>query len=277
MTNAFNLLFPEWQGYGVHQDVYHGAYHFCNHVTPSLNYTEVEVSLQDNLEQEGGILGRSLLYNMLNQASDLLQAANPSQIFMMGGTCACEIAPISFLNEQYDEDLAIFWFDAHGDLNTPETSPSHRMHGMPLRSLLGEGDPLILSKVERFVRTQQVALVGVRDLDQGEDAFIRRHKIPIFKIAQSSHTSALVDFIQSSGFSKAYIHFDLDVLEPSEFDHTLLQVPGGLSINRSIEAVQLIRKHVDVVGCSVVEYCPKDTSGDEQLKRLISQGMGVNI
>ena len=58
---------------------------------------------------------------------------------MIGGTCGAEIAPVAYLNNHYESDLAILWFDAHGDLNTPKTSLSGHFHGMVLRTLLGEG------------------------------------------------------------------------------------------------------------------------------------------
>lgn len=277
MSKPFNLLFPEWQGYGAHQDVYHGAQHFCRHVGEKLTFDEVKVPEKEQLVEEGGIIGRSSLLKLLDQASSILNAANPASTFMIGGTCACEIAPISFLNNQYDNDLAVFWFDAHGDLNTPASSPSHRLHGMPLRALLGEGDTQLLRRIPKFLNTEQVALVGARDLDVSEQLFVENNRVPIFRPNQVSHTSELIDFAKSAGFTKAYVHFDLDVLEPDEFPHVLVSVPDGLRISNAIVGLRLIRENFDVVGCSIVEYCPKEGGGDEQLMQLMNEGMGIAI
>lgn len=277
MKGQFNLFFPEWQGYGAHQKVFHGAQHFCRHVGNSLQYNEVQVPESEELKQEGGIIGRSSLLQLMNKASSILKGTDPSHTFMIGGTCACEIVPISFMNEKYDNDLAVFWFDAHGDLNTPDSSPSGRMHGMPLRSLLGEGDPLILEHVSRILKPEQVALVGSRDLDQGEQAYIREQNLPVFKPTSGSHLNELVDFAKSAGFKHAYIHFDLDVLEPAEFPHVLVSVADGLSIQNAITGLSLVRDNFEVVGCSIVEYCPKEGGGEKELGRLLNEGLGMEI
>lgn len=277
MNKPFNLLFPEWQGYGVHQEVFDGARHFCRHVGEKLTFSEVEVPEKEELEEEGGIIGRASLLKLLDQASGILNAANPANTFMIGGTCACEIAPISFLNDKYDNDLAVFWFDAHGDLNTPASSSSHRLHGMPLRTLLGEGDTQLLRRILKFLNTDQVALVGARDLDVSEQLFVENNQVPIFRPDQVSHASELIDFAKSAGFTKAYIHFDLDVLEPDEFPHVLVSVPDGLRMTNAIAALKLIRENFSVVGSSIVEYCPKDENGNKQLMQLVSEGMGVEV
>lgn len=276
MKGQFNLFYPEWQGYGSHQEVFHGAHHFCRHVGASLKYEQVEVSESEELKKEGGIIGRSSLLRMMERANNILTQANPAQTFMIGGTCACEIVPVSYLNQKYDGDMAVFWFDAHGDLNTPDSSPSSRLHGMPLRSLLGEGDSQVLSHVSRILKPEQVALVGARDLDQGEKTYVAQNNIPVFKPNSPSHLSELVDFAKTAGFRNAYIHFDLDVLEPTEFPHVLVPVADGLGIQNAIDGLSLIRDNFSVVGCSIVEYCPKEGGGTNELGRLM-QGLGVEM
>lgn len=276
MKGQFNLFYPEWQGYGSHQEVYHGAHHFCRHVGNKLSYNEVDVSEKEELQKEAGIIGRNSLLRMMDHAAVILNKMDPSNTFMIGGTCACEIVPVSYLNEKYDGDLAVFWFDAHGDLNTPESSPSGRLHGMPLRTLLGEGDSRILEKVSRILKPEQVALVGTRDLDQGEKTYIREKDLPIFKPNSTRHLSELVDFAKMAGFKHAYIHFDLDVLEPKEFPHVLVPVPEGLSIRHAIDGLLLVRDNFEAVGCSIVEYCPKEGGGTETLGKLM-QGLGVEV
>lgn len=276
MINQFNLLYPDWQGYASHQDVYHGAKHLSRHTNLVLDH-EVDVPLNERLINEGGIIGRSSIIRMLEQTNTQLKNENPASIFMVGGTCGSELSPISFLNQKYDGDLAVFWFDAHGDLNTPETSPSHRFHGMPLRSLLGDGDPLIIKNISRKLTDSQVALVGVRDLDPPEENFVKENGLPVLKPQRSSHISELIDFAKSQGLTKAYIHFDLDVLDPVEFPHMLLPVEGGMSVGHAVKSLQLISQHLQVVGCSVVEFCPKNGGALDEINRLIIDGMGVKF
>ena len=95
-------------------------------------------------------------------------------VVTVGGTCGVEAAPVAYLNEQYDGDLAIVWFDAHGDLNAPATSPSGHFHGMVLRTLLGEGPHEYVGELRRPLRPAQLFLAGTRDLDPEESAYILR-------------------------------------------------------------------------------------------------------
>ena len=271
----FNLLYPDWQGYASHQEVYHGAQLFCKHVELRTDY-EVPVSLEEELTTEDGIIGKSSILKMLSDASFRLNAEDPASIFMVGGTCGCELAPISFLNERYDNNLAIFWFDAHGDLNTPESSPSQRFHGMPLRTLLGDGDRKIIANLSRIVQPSQVALVGTRDLDKEESRFIEEQKIPIFRPINGSHVHELVDFAKTKGLTKAYIHFDLDVLDPIEFPHVLVAVDAGIKIKHAIKAMKMIREELTLVGSSVVEFCSRG-QGAADVYRLVSEGMGIRF
>ena len=276
MKNQFNLLFPEWQGYSNHQDVYHGAQQFCSHVNVPVDH-EIEVSLSERLLPEDGIIGKSSIMKMLKAALNQLNQQNPDQLFMVGGTCGCELAPVSFLNKKYDGDLAVFWFDAHGDLNTPSSSPSKRFHGMPLRSLVGEGDTDIISHLPKTLLPSQVALVGARDLDPGETDFIKESNIPIFKTRSHSQISELIDFVKKEGFTKAYVHFDLDALDPIEFPHVLMPVEYGMQLQHAIDAVQLINQHMEVVGSSIVEFCPKNDEGVKDVRRLMEEGMNIRF
>jgi arginase len=242
-----------------------------------LSFNEVEVPETEELTEQNGIIGHSSLLKLLDKALGVLNHAMADHIFMVGGTCACEIVPVSYLNKLYGGDLAVLWFDAHGDLNTPETSPSHRLHGMPLRSLLGEGAPDILDRVRSKLLPSQVALVGARDLDPEEVTYIGAQNIPVFMPSMRKPEEDLIDFVASRGFKHVYIHFDLDVLEPSEFPHVLVPTEDGVRFDAAVRSLQTIRKNFEVVGCSVVEYCPKSDGGERQLRHLIADGLGIAL
>ena len=276
MQPDLNLFYPEWQGYGKDQQVFHGAHHLCRHVIPDTSFEQVDVSTEERLIQENGILGLASALSLLDQAQSIIENVDPNHIFTIGGTCACELAPVSFLNKKYDGDLAVFWFDAHGDLNTPATSPSGRLHGMPLRLLLGDGEAQLLNQLPSNLLPEQVALVGTRDLDPGEVDYINQNKLPLF---DQHHTrrDALIDFVKTQGYSNVYIHFDLDVLEPNEFPHVLVPTPDGLGVNQATRMLATIRKNFDVVGASVVEYCPQEGGNSEALHKLLTAGFGYPL
>ena len=106
-----------------------------------------------------------------------LRVSAPDVVVTVGGTCGVEAAPVAYLNERYRGDLAVVWYDAHGDLNAPATSPSGHFHGMVLRTLLGDSP--------KGDRARVAARVGPRtnlprrnpDLDPDEAAYSsgRRH------------------------------------------------------------------------------------------------------
>ncbi|MBV1909658.1 MAG: arginase family protein [Kangiellaceae bacterium] len=77
---------------------------------------------------------------------DTFEEATPSRIMKVGRSCGAKAAPVSYLDNIDKGQTAIIWFDAHGDLNTPESSPSGHFHGMVLRTLLGEGPNFFLNE-----------------------------------------------------------------------------------------------------------------------------------
>lgn len=91
-----------------------------------------------------GTLGYKEVLKQLKNACTLIDGVKPDTIFTVGGDCGVELLSVSYLNKRYNGALAVIWFDAHGDLNTPASSPIKKFHGMPLRALLGEGDEEIV-------------------------------------------------------------------------------------------------------------------------------------
>jgi len=148
--------------------------------------------------------------------------------------------------------MALVWFDAHADLNTPESSPSGHFHGMPLRTLLGEGNASLLQHCFSFLKPEQLFLMGVRDLDLVEQDYIRDREIATF----STHCSAteLTQAIRARGFERIYLHFDLDVLEPAEFDNRIFQVDQGMPLQTALSLVENLTREFEVVGSSLLEY-----------------------
>jgi arginase len=148
--------------------------------------------------------GDTLEEQNLALASDL-----PERPLVLGGCCCAHVGAVEGLAAR-QERLSLIWFDAHGDLNTPESSPSGNLWGMPLRMLIDSG----------AVRVEDVALVGARNLDPPEEDYIAAQGI---HVGEESIAQAL------AGSNCAYVAFDLDVLEPSEAI-AFMPEPGGLSL-----------------------------------------------
>jgi arginase len=152
----------------------------------------------------------------LDEQSAALAAALPERPLVLGGCCCAHVGAVRGLAARFDK-LGVAWLDAHGDLNTPETSPSGNLWGMPLRMLLDGG---VLSPGD-------VALVGARALDPPEVDYLTEHGV------DDSLERAL------DGVDAVYIALDLDVLDPSEVK-VLVAEPDG----PSTEAVESILRDV---------------------------------
>jgi arginase len=143
------------------------------------------------------------------------------------------MVPVGYLNRRYAGDLAVVWFDAHPDLNTPRSSPSGHFHGMVLRALLGDGDQALSDMVPRPLSPSQVILAGVRDIDEPEAAYASAVGIPIISPDELKNSDRLMDAVGRSGYSNLYVHIDLDFLNPDDFEGAQFRAAGGISYERT--------------------------------------------
>jgi arginase len=183
----------------------------------------------------------------------------------VGGTCGVEAAPVAYLNERYRGNLAVVWFDGHGDLNSPGTSPSGHFHGMVLRTLLGDGPHEYVSKLRRPLTPQQLFLAGTRDLDPDEGAYIRAAGISVTPPESFTNPGAVAAAVARSGATNVYVHVDLDCFSPDEIPDTLMRTPGGPPLASVAATIIELTAAFDVVGFSLVEYVDR---GGETLGRL---------
>jgi arginase len=144
----------------------------------------------------------------LEEQNLALAADLPERPLVLGGDCCSHIGAVEGLAARQGR-LSLIWLDAHGDLNTPESSPSGNQWGMPLRMLLDSG----------AVEAVDVALVGARNLDPPEAEFIRASGL---HVGETGIQKALED----AGCT--YVALDVDVLEPTEMS-VFMPEPGGPS------------------------------------------------
>ncbi len=178
----------------------------------------------------------------------------------MGGDCGVELEPIAAAVRRHGDRLAVVWFDAHGDLNTPASSPSGAFHGMVLRTLLGEGPADLVP--ERPLRAAQVVLAGARALDPAESAYVEQAGIPVV-----TGTDALLDAVDGAG--AVYVHIDLDVLDPGAFRSVGAPAPCGLSPDQVAEMVAALAGHFEIAGLGITEYEPADPRDQETLAGFV--------
>jgi arginase len=268
------LLYPEWQGSGRSPAVQQGALTISRELFRAIEFVTIESQDEEHLERDSGVVGLQSIAPRFRRAIERLRELAPDRVMTIGGTCGVEAAPVAYLNERYDGDLAVVWLDAHGDLNTPQTSPSGNFHGMVLRTLLGEGPDVYVKELRRALRPSQVFLAATRDLDPPEQAFVASAGISVTAPAAFSNPEDLADRIQRAGLTRAYLHLDLDALNPDEFPDTLMRTPGGPGLDAMHGMLQALARSLDVVGASLVEYVHGSAASLRKLEALAaSAGM----
>lgn len=230
----------------------------CRQSYPECSYFKVAIDTVPQTEKENHIVGYYPIIRQSLQAKAVLTEQQPETLFTIGGGCDADLPSIAYLNERYHGDLTVFWFDAHGDLNSPDESESGLFYGMPARILM-QPEYDFMSLIPVPVKTQNWVQLGGRDFDSGETAFIKRNEISFFDVNAAAGDS-IENRIRSMSGKPAYIHFDLDVLDPLEFSDTPLPVLGGMRINRALEIMQMIKEHMNLVGLGLFEYKPNEKS-----------------
>ena len=166
--------------------------------------------------------------------------------------------------------LGVVWIDAHADINTPETSPSGHVHGMPLAAALGRGPiPLAELGARSRLRLADLAYIGVRDLDAGERLLLRdsaalvRTMDDVEQRGIADVTLEVIDRLCGQGVEAVHVSFDVDALDPSLARGTGTLVPGGLSYREARRLFALLRaSDLPIVSVDVVELNPLlDPSG----------------
>ncbi len=158
---------------------------------------------------------------------------------VLGGDHSIAIGSFSGAASYYkkqQETLGLIWFDAHADMNTPDSTPSGNIHGMPLSALLGHGTPELVN-VAGFapkVDPRLVAHVGARDIDPGERELIRQLGVRFFTMREIDERgmSACMDdaiAIASRGTAGYAVTFDVDALDPGDAPGSGTLVRGGLT------------------------------------------------
>ncbi|WP_371741754.1 arginase family protein [Herbiconiux sp. VKM Ac-2851] len=199
------------------------------------------------------------------QATEAVLADAPGTPILVGGDCGVEFAGIrhaaSVARRSPDARLAVVWFDAHADLNTPQSSPSGAFHGMVLRALLGGGpaelsDPSGTGAVAPVLEPAQVVLAGARALDDAEAEYVAEAGIRMLGPTELADPAALVETLVASGATEVYLHVDLDVIDPGEIEGVQFPEPFGLPVAELVTAIRAVRERFPLTGAGITEFAP---------------------
>lgn len=265
------LVIPQWQGSAARdpQRLVEGA-HRLSALLPSLRRTVVDVDLRPGQDLEG-VRHRDVLTRSLDVTRAALSRSGDDTLLAVGGDCGIELAPVAHTVARHGDSLAVVWFDAHADLNTPDTSPSGGFHGMVLRTLLGQGPSPLLPRPEERLSTRQIVLAGARALDPAELDFVESEGIRTLSVQALQKPDQLVSAVAGTGATHVYIHLDLDVLDPEHFTSLSCPEPGGLHPDQFRAALNALTRCFNVAGMGITEHAPAvhSASSDHVLQRII--------
>jgi arginase len=159
--------------------------------------------------------------------------------------------------------IGVIWLDAHGDMNTPDSSPSGNVHGMPLASIMGYGPPELvdLAGVKPMVEPRNVALVGIRDLDSKERRFAKESGVHVFTmrdIDERGMREVMAEAIRFAGDDTAGIavSLDMDFVDPSDAPGVGTPVRGGVTYREAHLALEMIADSRTMASFELVEINP---------------------
>jgi arginase len=226
----------------------------------------VETPIPETVEENIGIRYVDAVRNVCERTA--LRAAQmvSGGLFpvFLGGDHSISIGTFSGVasaaNDSGTGRTGILWIDAHADFNTPETSPSGNVHGMPLAILTGRGHPDLVDIGGTTVRAEDVAIVGLRSLDREEREALARAGVNVYTMKEvdaygvaSVVRSALKDL---SHLDLVHLSFDLDVLDPEIAPGVGTPVRGGLTYREAHLLMELVNEAAVVTSLDVVEINP---------------------
>ncbi|WP_338471375.1 arginase [Niallia sp. XMNu-256] len=181
---------------------------------------------------------------------------------ILGGDHSIAIGTLAGLAKQY-KNLGVIWFDAHGDLNTVETSPSGNIHGMPLAVSLGLGHNLLtnIGGVTPKVKPENIVIIGARSLDEGEKSLIKAKEIKVFTMHEIDRLGMTKVMEETISYLKdktdgVHLSFDLDGLDPSDAPGVGTPVIGGVSYRESHLAMEMLAEAHLITSAEFVEINP---------------------
>jgi len=195
--------------------------------------------------------------------SALEQGAVPVVLGGDHSLAAGSVAATADFTRHQDKPIGLLWFDAHGDMNTPASTESGNVHGMPLAALLGP-EPAELARIggrSPKVAAEATVLIGVRDLDEPEKTRIRESRVHVFTMKDIDRLGIAVVVeraieIAGRGTAGLHVSFDLDVCDPSIAPGVGTPVKGGLNYREAHAAMELVADSGRLLALDLVEINP---------------------
>jgi arginase len=250
------------------------------------DFGNLEIPVRETLPPEGGlaflpavVLGCRAVYDVGRRT--LAEGDVP---LYLGGDHSIALGTVAAASEA--DRTGLLWIDAHGDFNTPRTSPTGNLHGMPLAALTGHGISELtdLARPGPVVREEETVLVGVRDLDPGERDALRDSAVEVFTMSDVDRLGigrvTELATQRLAGLPRVHVSLDMDALDPQEAPGVGTPVPGGLTYREAHLLMEGAADGLRVGSIDVVEINPildEHNRTSELAIELVLSALGKSI
>ena len=209
---------------------------------------------------------------------------------VLGGDHSVAIGTVTGVSRHFrrqNQHVGLIWLDAHADMNTPETSPSGNIHGMPLACILGYGPAKLasLGGYQPKIAPQNTAIVGLRVVDQLEKQHVRESGVRVFTmrdIDERGLRAVMEEAIRaaSAGTAGFHVSLDMDFVDPKDAPGVGTAVRGGATYREAHLAMEMICDSRNMVSIEVVEVNPVIDEANRTADlavELVMSGLGKRI
>jgi arginase len=197
-------------------------------------------------------------------ASKVNQTIEANSIpLVLGGDHSIAIGTLAGLGNKY-ENLGVIWFDAHADINTPDSTPSGNIHGMPLAVSLGLGHEKLthIAAYAPKVKKENIIIIGARSVDEGEKVLIKQLGIKVYsmheidRLGMAEVMERAISYLKARHVDGVHLSLDLDAIDPLYTPGVGTPVAGGISYRESHLAMEMLQEANFITSAEFVEVNP---------------------
>ena len=239
-----------------------------------------EVSSEDKYKFNNTMKYLDEIININNELADKVNNSfnNGALPLIIGGDHALGMGSLAGCGKYFGQDLAVIWVDAHGDINTPETSPSGNVHGMPLAASMRVGYDALTNIYYNGckVNPKNVYIIGARDLDKGEVELIENKHLNVWTMNDIKEKgleeclNELISKLNSSNIKNVHLSFDIDSIDPTFIPGTGTPVIDGLTMEGGKKIIKDLLNTNLIRSIDFVEFNPSLDKGDVTLNNCLS-------
>lgn len=245
------LIVPQWQGSPATRAMLlvDGANAIAGDL-PRKDTTVLGVPLEAGESLGTGVRRLSALLRVREMIAEQMATDAAEQTVVIGGDCGITVFALSALDLA---DTAVLWCDAHPDLNEPSSSPSGAFSGMALRAVLGEGEPQLA--LAPAMPPERIVLLGARSIDESEEEPLSG--ITTLTAEDAQDPDAVAAAVHATGAARVWVHIDVDVIDPSEFEGVSEAAPFGVSTGALVSAIKQVRADIPLAGATISGFAPR--------------------